>query len=318
MRNFVALFVVLSALAAFATAPVSAAQDDSGKNKNKTASHEKSKPGSSASQKAKPVDFGTPEGIAALKKAVDDKLGLTGEVKDKVEKLFSEHDTRLKQAVDQRQTFAKEHGEEMKKLQEEAAAAKKNNDEAKQKELAQKLETLKQQRAKIEALADPMPLLRGILDVLEPTQVDRYKSLTKEMGVDLDQDPAANVSGKDFLKAAASKDIGVDSKQKKSIEKLGKAFSEEAKKAASDKAALAQLTAKLKSDVRAVLNAEQNKKLDAMLATLAKKSAKGGAESSKGKSSSGKSSSGKSAGDKSGDQSATPTPATASPDKPNG
>ncbi len=205
--------------------------------------------------------LGGKEQMSKFEQLMLERLRLTTQQQERIHAILIAHAGQMVKGETSKKSFADEHGQEYKALKKQAEEAKQAKDKDKLKSIMERLSELRQQQlsAKTQASPDYSSLIADIEKELTKAQVDDFLKLVEELGMTKDEDAGAKLLPKEYIHLITSDSVGLSDDQRREIATIYKRTQEEAKKLAEDKSKLPPLLAKMRADIRAVLEPTQRR-----------------------------------------------------------
>lgn len=205
--------------------------------------------------------LGGKEQMSKFEQLMLERLRLTAQQQERVHAILIAHAGQMVKGETSKKSFADDYGQEYKELKKQAEEAKQAKDKEKLKSIMERLSQLRQQQlsAKTQASPDYSSLIADIEKELTKAQVDDFLKLVEELGMTKDEDAGAKLLPKEYIHIITSDSIGLSDEQHRRITTIYKQTQEEAKKLAADKSKLPPLLAKMRADIRAVLEPTQRR-----------------------------------------------------------
>ncbi|MCC7292137.1 MAG: hypothetical protein IT449_08780 [Phycisphaerales bacterium] len=205
--------------------------------------------------------LGGKEQMSKFEQLMNERLRLTAQQQERIHAILIAHAGQMLKGETNKKSFADEHGQEYKELRKQAEEAKQAKDKEKLKSIMERLSQLRQQQlsAKSQASPDYSSLIADIEKELTRAQVDDFLKLVEELGMSKDEDAGAKLLPKEYIHIITSAGIGLSDDQHRQITTIYKQTQEDARKLGEDKSKLPPLLAKMRADIRAVLEPTQRR-----------------------------------------------------------
>lgn len=202
--------------------------------------------------------LGGKEQVSKLLQMMTERLSLSAIQQERINAILTAHGAELSGSPKQKKP---ESTDEYKELKEAFKQAREAEDWVQRKKIEDRLAALRHEQ--LSAKSSSKPDYWGLIDEIEKelteAQIPEFRKLAEELGMTRDIDAGSKLKPKDYLRVVTGRTVGLKPEQIRKIEFIYRDTQEKAKEVASDRKKLLELLARMRADIRAVLDANQRR-----------------------------------------------------------